>query len=135
MHESAQPTSFLVDLMNICRQVGASGPRWSFESTDLDLTLLTWTAHQQIAPHVNNEVDVVLIGLDGMGEVQVDETAYHLTAGQAILITKGARRSLRCLSAQWSYLSVHRRRRGLWPTFPPDVDQPHPHLGDPAEET
>ncbi|HEY0602827.1 MAG TPA: hypothetical protein VGD58_07945 [Herpetosiphonaceae bacterium] len=134
MNDSGQPTSFLVDLNAICRQAGASGPRWSFESSDLDLTVLSWTVPQEIAPHVNDEVDVLLIGLDGTGEVRVDETAYDLTAGQAVLITKGARRSFRCLSARWSYLSVHRRRRGLWPTFPPNMDRSSEHPGDSPEE-
>jgi mannose-6-phosphate isomerase-like protein (cupin superfamily) len=130
VNESPQPTSFLVDLVAACRQATASGPQWSFESTDLDLTVLTWTACQEIAPHVNNEVDVVLIGLDGIGEVRIDEAVYRLTAGQAVLIAKGARRSLHSLSDKWSYLSVHRRRRGLWPTFPTDVDRPHENHAD-----
>lgn len=110
------PSSFLVDLAAICRQATASGPQWSFESTDLDLTLLTWTGPQHIAPSINDEVDVVLIGIAGAGEVLVDDTAYQLSAGQAVLIAKGTRRSLRCVTAPWSYLSLHRRRRGLWPT-------------------
>ena len=125
-----QPTSFLVDLAAISQQATTSGPQWSFESTDLDLTVLTWRANQEIAPHVNDEVDVLLICLDGSGEVLVDETAHELTAGQAVLIAKGARRSFRCLSAQWSYVSVHRRRRGLWPTFPTKAAQPDKDQAD-----
>lgn len=122
-NQSPQSTSFLVDLAAIANQATGSGPQWGFESTDLDLTVLTWTAHQEIAPHVNDEVDVLLLGLDGTGEVLVDGTAYELTAGQAVLIAKGARRSFRCLNAPWSYVSVHRRRRGLWPTFPTKATQ------------
>lgn len=110
------PSSFLVDLADISGQATASGPQWGWESTDLNLTLLTWTGQQEIAPHVNDEVDVVLIGMGGVGEVLVDEAVYRLTPGQAVLIAKGARRSMRCLDGPWSYLSVHRRRRGLWPS-------------------
>lgn len=116
------PSSFLVDLAAICDQATASGPQWSFESTDLDLTLLRWTGQQQIGPHMNEEVDVLLIGIAGAGEVLVDETVYRLGAGQAVLIAKGTRRSLRCLDEAWSYLSVHRRRRGLWPTMPGEAN-------------
>lgn len=107
-----------VDAAAIVRQASTSGPQWSVESADLDATLLRWTAPEQIAAHINDEVDVLLIGLDGVGEVLVDGVAYQLAAGQVVLVAKGARRALRCLSATWSYLSVHQRRRGLWPTLP-----------------
>ncbi|HZG67709.1 MAG TPA: hypothetical protein VEZ12_13250 [Herpetosiphonaceae bacterium] len=34
-----------------------------------------------------------------------------------MLIPKGSERSIRCVGEQFAYLSVHRRRRGLWPTL------------------
>lgn len=111
------PAALLIDLLATGRQFEISGPQWSFESTDLDLTLLTWTSQQGIVPHINTEVDVVLVGIDGEGEVAVNDEVYQLRAGQAVLIAKGAKRSLRCISTSWSYLSIHQRRRGLWPTL------------------
>lgn len=118
MNEPSPSSSVLIDLVATCRHATVGGPQWSFESSDLDLTLLAWTTHQVIAPYVNDEVDVMLLGVDGIGEVGIDDAMYRLHAGQALLIAKGARRSFRSVTTQWSYLSVHRRRRGLWPTFP-----------------
>ncbi|HEX6288441.1 MAG TPA: AraC family ligand binding domain-containing protein [Herpetosiphonaceae bacterium] len=110
------PSAILVDLAALAVAAHQSGPRWSHESADLDLTLLSWPSPQQIAPHVNDEVDVLLIGVQGSGEVTVNAATYRLVPGMALLIPKGAQRSMRSTDDGWSYLSVHRRRRGLWPT-------------------
>ena len=106
----------LVDLARLIADGGGNGPQWSYESADLDLTLLSWTSDQQVAPHVNDEVDVLLIAVAGTGEVAVHAEVHRLSAGQALLIPKGAERAIRCTAERFSYLSVHRRRRGLWPT-------------------
>lgn len=94
-----------------------SGPQLGHESEDLNLTLLSWKAGEGVAPHVNEEVDVVLIVVDGEGEVSVGVEAFTLRAGAALLIPKGCERAIRCTSERFSYLSVHRRRRGLMPTL------------------
>ncbi len=109
-------TEFLIDLPSWAREATQSGPIWSHESSDLDLTLLSWGAQQGISAHINDEVDVVLIGVAGVGEVIVNNEVYRLAPGQMLLIPKHAERSLWCTEARWSYLSLHRRRRGLWPT-------------------
>src|SRR5689334_8138381 len=116
MNESSNPdTGTLVDLVALAVAGGArSGPRWSTESTDLDITLLAWSAGEAIASHRNDEVDVLLVVVAGMGAVTVNGVVHVLTPGQALLIPKGAERAVRCTGPSFSYLSVHRRRRGLW---------------------
>lgn len=114
--ETTLPSAIYVDLTAQAALRVASGPRWAHESTDLDVTLLSWRAPHAIAAHINNEVDVVMIGIAGSGEVTVDGAVYALSTGQALLIPKGAERSIRCQESDFSYLSVHQRRRGLWPT-------------------
>jgi mannose-6-phosphate isomerase-like protein (cupin superfamily) len=116
MNEQTPPSAIMVDLVDVSDGAAHSGPQWSHESTDLDLTLLSWRSQQQVAAHVNDEVDVVLVGVAGTGDVTVNGEMYRLGPGQALLIPKGAERSMQCTDGRWSYLSVHRRRRGLWPT-------------------
>ena len=94
-----------------------SGPQLGHETEDLNLTLLSWKAGEGVAPHVNEEVDVVLIVVDGEGEVSVGQQVLALQVGQALLIPKGCERAIRCVGERFSYLSVHRRRRGLMPTI------------------
>ena len=110
------PSAVLVDLASLST-ADRSGPQWAHESTDLDLTLLTWTTGQHVPAHVNDEVDVVLVVVSGVGEVVVNAEVFRLVPGQALLIPKGAERTIRCAGDRFSYVSIHRRRRGLWPTI------------------
>jgi uncharacterized protein (DUF2249 family)/mannose-6-phosphate isomerase-like protein (cupin superfamily) len=94
-----------------------SGPQWAHECEDLDLTLLSWEKGKRIEPHVNSEVDGVLIGVEGTGVVTVNGEAHEMRAHVVLLIPKGCERSIESTSERFSYLSVHRRRRGLMPTL------------------
>ncbi len=94
-----------------------SGPQWAHECEDLDLTLLSWEPGQRIEPHLNNEVEGVLIGVAGTGVVTVNGAAQELRPGVALLIPKGCERAIEGTVERFSYLSIHRRRRSLMPTF------------------
>ncbi len=106
-----------VDLQKAGSDRPRNGPQWAHESEDLDLTLLTWENGRSIEAHINSEVDVVLLGVAGAGEVTVDGKKHELTPGVALLIPKGAERAISATSESFRYLSVHRRRRGLMPTM------------------
>ncbi len=106
----------LIPIDALIEQAAGNGPIWGHESADLDITLLSWPAGAAIAAHINDEVDVLLIGVAGAGDVSIEDDTFRLEPGRALLVPKGVLRSFRCGSARWSYLSVHRRRRGLWPT-------------------
>jgi len=114
--EPTLPTS-RASLIGLQTAHAHSGPQLGHESEDLNVTLLSWKAGEGVAPHVNEEVDVVLITVDGEGEATVDGQAFSLRVGQALLIPKGCERAIRCTGERFSYLSVHRRRRGLMPTL------------------
>ncbi|HEY0072849.1 MAG TPA: cupin domain-containing protein [Abditibacteriaceae bacterium] len=105
-----------VDLLQQSSTASGSGPQWAHECEDLDITLLSWAPGKNIAAHVNNEVDVVLIGVSGNGTVTVEDETHPLRQGTLLLIPKGKARAMQCGAEQWSYLSLHRRRRGLMPT-------------------
>jgi mannose-6-phosphate isomerase-like protein (cupin superfamily) len=110
------PTAIFIDLRALGDAVQGNGPQWSHESVDLDLTFLSWQSGREIAAHVNGEVDVVLFVVAGTGDVIVNGEIHALTAGQALLIPKGLERAIRCTGGPFSYLSIHRRHAGLWPT-------------------
>ena len=102
----------LIDLKTLGENAPSFGPQWGAATDDLNLTLLTWQAGHEIAPHVNSEVDVVWIVVAGEVDAVVDGETFRLMESQALLIPKGSRRSMRAVSRA-SYLSVHRRRAGL----------------------
>ncbi len=112
MDTQPSPCATLIDLQAAHAH---SGPQLGHESEDLNVTLLAWKAGEGVAPHINEEVDVVLIIVSGEGEVVVDGQTFTLSVGQALLIPKGRERAIRCTGEWLSYLSVHKRRRGLMP--------------------
>lgn len=117
MPEASPITPTCVDLLETCRAASASGPQWGHESDDLDMTLLSWERGRQVEPHVNDEVDVLWIGVAGEGVATVNGNTYQLRPGVTLLIPKGCERAVESHSEQLCYLSVHRRRPGLRPTL------------------
>ena len=90
------------------------GVCWGGASDDLNVTLVSWPEDSNgVAPHVNHEVDVLLVAVEGAGEVVVDGQAFPVVAGQAVLIPKGCERAIQSTSERFGYLSIHRRRPGV----------------------
>lgn len=104
-----------VDLGTIARAEGGQGSVWTQESADLDVNLLVFPHGAGVAEHVNDEVDVLLVGVAGEGVVDLDGTSVAIRPGHALVIPQGARRGTRALSDRFAYLSCHRRRGGLRP--------------------
>jgi len=107
------------DLLQCCRDPAHSGVQWAHECEDLDMTLLSWAPGKRIEAHINTEVDVVLIGIEGQGEVRVNGETHEMRGGVALLIPKGAERAIQATTERFSYLSLHKRRRRLMPPVKP----------------
>jgi mannose-6-phosphate isomerase-like protein (cupin superfamily) len=90
-----------------------SGPLWGMASSDLNATLLCWPAGHEVVEHVNAELDVLLVVLEGRGSALIDGISHDLAAGSAILIAAGARRRIAAGDGGLRYLSIHRRRGPL----------------------
>ena len=103
------------DLAGIAARAGARmGTIWSLgHGEDLNANLVRFPAGCGVEDHVNDEVDVILVGVSDTGTVAVDGEEYVLKAGTLVLVPKGARRRIRSLSRDFTYLSVHRRRDAL----------------------
>lgn len=107
----------VVDLAGLANSGVARRPLWSFQGADLNLNLIALAAGESIEAHVNREVEVLLLGIAGEGEVVVDGTTHLLGNGGALVVPKGARRSIRAGSGPFSYLTCHGRRAGLLPSI------------------
>ena len=106
----------VVDLATIA-SAGGHGPVWTTRSDDLDVNLLVFEADDGVAEHVNDQVDVLLVGIAGRGIVTIDGLPHAFAAGRAVLIPKGARRGTRAVEGRFAYLTCHRRRSGLMPVL------------------
>ncbi len=105
-----------VDLRHLARTGRGQKPAWAYQSADLSLNLVSCTAGQGVGSHVNAEVDVVIVVIDGTGSVDIDGHRHPVQPGQAVIIPKGCQRATRCDGDHFSYLTCHRRRAGLMPT-------------------
>jgi quercetin dioxygenase-like cupin family protein len=90
------------------------GVIWALEhSGDLNANLVRFDAGGGVGEHVNDEVDVLFLGVAGSGSVRVDGEEHRLSAGTLVFAPRGARRSTSASSDGFAYLTVHRRRGPL----------------------
>jgi quercetin dioxygenase-like cupin family protein len=91
-----------------------AGVIWTLDtSSDLNANLVRFGTGQGVGEHVNDEVEVIVLGVSGSGIVRVDREEHALSAGMLVFIPKGARRSTVNTSEDFTYLTVHRRRGPL----------------------
>ncbi len=87
---------------------------WALEeSGDLNANLVRFDAGGGVEEHVNDEVDVLFVGVAGSGTVRVEGEEHALSAGTLVFVPKGVRRSTRASPDGFAYLTVHRRRSPL----------------------
>ena len=93
---------------------GQKGVVWSLqESGDLNVNLVRFAEGEGVGEHANDEVDVLLLGVSGSGEVRINGGLHCLSGGTLVFIPKGAQRSTCSISADFAYLTVHRRHGPL----------------------
>jgi quercetin dioxygenase-like cupin family protein len=91
-----------------------AGVIWTLDaSSDLNANLVHFGTGQGVEEHVNDEVEVIVLGVSGSGIVAVDREEHALSAGILVFIPKGARGSTVSASEDFAYLTVHSRRGPL----------------------
>ncbi len=120
-------------LLEVLDSSTASGALWAFETDDLDCSLVNWNSGEGVVDHVNAEVDVLIIVLQGDGALAIDGCQFALAPGFATLIPKGATRSIASGSGGLAYVSVHKRRKRLMPTDPATRIPQQANLLNPAK--
>ncbi|CAN5675024.1 hypothetical protein BH24ACT22_BH24ACT22_07200 [soil metagenome] len=91
-----------------------AGVVWTLENSgDLNTNLVRFPAGEGVGEHVNDEVDVIFVGISGSGFVNVDGSDHQLPDGALVFVPKGLQRSTHSKSDDFAYLTVHRRRGPL----------------------
>jgi mannose-6-phosphate isomerase-like protein (cupin superfamily) len=93
--------------------VPGGGPVWGAASADLNATLLEWPAGEGPPEYVNDERDVLYVVVAGSAQLLVGGELRELSAGEATIVDKGARRALVAGPEGVRYLTAHTRRGGL----------------------
>lgn len=110
------PPENVIDIAAALRQAGNDGPIWSINSEQLNANLLRLPTGDGIAEHTNNEVDVVLVIVEGSGTLAAGGVEYALRPGTVLLVPRGVARAMRCTAGPLVYVTCHRRRAGLMPS-------------------
>ena len=107
-----QPT--IIDLLTVDRR-GTDGAVWSLpHGGDLDANLVYLGPSGAVATHVNDDVDVLIVGIDGSGYVTIDSVQHELRAGVVVAGPTRTTRSIQaCAEAELVYLTVHRAGPGV----------------------
>ena len=108
-------TALRVDLEAVAASAaGRRGVVWSLEAgSDLNANLVRFEVGRGVGEHVNDEIDVIFVGVSGSGFVEADGREHALGAGTLVFVARGARRSTRGASEDFAYLTVHGRRGPL----------------------
>jgi mannose-6-phosphate isomerase-like protein (cupin superfamily) len=109
------PVESITMLLELAQSATQDGPAWSQTTDDLNVNLVVLRAGHSIAEHINAEVDVLLVGIDGAGSITIDGDQHDFSAGQLVIVPKGSARSITPRGARFAYLTCHKRRAGLWP--------------------
>ena len=103
-----------VDLLTVDRR-GPDGVVWSLaRGGDLDANLVHLAPGRTVDAHVNDEVDVLLVGISGSGSVTVNRQRHDLRAGSVVAVPKQTERSISAgPNDEITYMTVHLARAGL----------------------
>jgi len=80
---------------------------------DLNVNLAHLDPGSEIADHVNDDVDVLVVVLSGSGQLRVGETHHDLVPNTLAYLARGDRRSIAAGPQGLTYLSAHRARGPL----------------------
>lgn len=106
----------MTHFLDMARQAGedtGQGALWGLETQDLDCTLVAWPKGAGVAEHTNDEVDVLMVVIEGRALVEVEGRNQQLAPGQLLLIRKGTSRRIEALYERLVYLNVHKRRKPM----------------------
>ncbi|ACZ42236.1 Cupin 2 conserved barrel domain protein [Thermobaculum terrenum ATCC BAA-798] len=119
MHPSSESSrQFLhINVLDFLQQSTAGKVLWAHQTEDLNINLVHLDAGASIDRHHNNEVDVLILVIQGEGKVEIDDAEISIRSGDLLVIPKAAQRSIAATKTNLLYVTCHRRRHGLMPTI------------------
>lgn len=117
MHSGDTPMddSAANDLVRLAESITGSVLAWTQASHDLNVNLIVLDDGHGIQPHVNDAVDVLILGVAGVGFIEIDGNRIALAPLHAVIVPKGTLRSTGSAGGRFAYLTCHQRRGGLIP--------------------
>ena len=91
------------------------GVLWRLSETgrQLDANLVHLAPRQHIDVHAEPDLDVLIVVMDGSGDLRAENLSMRLASGLVAWLPRGSSRSLAAGDRGLAYISVHRRRPGM----------------------
>jgi quercetin dioxygenase-like cupin family protein len=91
------------------------GVLWRLSETgrQLDANLVQLAPWQHIDVHAEPDLDVLIVVMDGTGDLRAENLTMRLAAGLVAWLPRGSSRTLAAGARGLAYISVHRRRPGM----------------------
>jgi quercetin dioxygenase-like cupin family protein len=97
----------------LSRVAGSGGVVWSVSPSGLHVNLVVLDPGGAIAEHRNDDIDVLLVVVEGAGTVSIDGAVTAVSSTTAVLAPAGATRSIAAGSEGLRYLTIHAERPPL----------------------
>ena len=113
MTPAERPAPAVADLAGLVAGAGTdAGRAWSVEGRDLRASLVVIEPGGKLAGHINQEADVLLVGVSGRGSVEVDGVSHPLEPHRLVHVPKSLQRQVSAAPGEsLAVLVVHRRTR------------------------
>ncbi|MFI8193316.1 cupin domain-containing protein [Streptomyces sp. NPDC085946] len=107
---------------SLAAEPAGTGALWRLAEPgrQLDANLVRVPPHGHIGTHREPDLDVLLLVVAGDGTLGSAPGPQRLTPGSLVWLPHGSARSLTAGEDGLSYVTVHRRRAGLWIGTRPD---------------
>ena len=92
------------------------GPIWSSSGEQLNVNLIRLSGGAGIEAHINAELDVTIVVVQGDGLVTIDRAERRVQAGDIVVIPRGVQRVIASAGGVFAYVTCHRRRAPLMPS-------------------
>jgi len=89
------------------------GVHWGIETADLDVNVVHLDPLSRVETHLNLEVDIVILVLEGSGWIWLGDDEHRLGPHALALAPRGIARSIAAGRDGITYVSMHRRRSPL----------------------
>ena len=106
----------IVDSHALLAVAGHDGPIWSSSGEQLNINLIRLSGGAAIGAHINVELDVTIVVVEGDGLLTLDGTERRVHAGEIVVIPRGVPRAIASADGVFAYVTWHRRRAALMPS-------------------
>ena len=107
--------SAATEVIDLAALGGTGGAIWSVSPGGVHTNRVALASCDSIAHQRNDEVDVLVVVLEGFATVRIEDTGFGLSSHTAVMIPRGVTRSVEAGPVGVRYLSIHAERAPLAP--------------------